>query len=315
MVTPAGELIARIGDPDLQVFLRSVAKPFQALPLVLGGGCERFGLEPADLAVICASHFGTAIHEEQVASILERAGRRPEDLQCGIHPPFDPAVREQMRRAGEDPRVLQNNCSGKHAGMLCACDLFDLPIDSYLSWDHPLQVRIVAELARFAGVEAEEIGCAVDGCSLPTYQLSLRAAARAYAALADPEAAGADGERVTAVQAIVEAMTSNPILVAGPGQFTTRLMEVTGGRILGKEGAQGYYAAAVRGPVALGVVVKVADGDLRCRDGVVLDLLRQAGALSAAELAELVSFRDVDIRSHRGDVVGEIVPDVELRNV
>ena len=217
VVTPTGELVARIGDPDLEVFLRSVAKPFQALPLVLAGGRERFALEPADLAVICASHFGTPLHEERVASILERAGCRPEDLQCGIHPPFDSGVRERMRAAGEQPRILQNNCSGKHAGMLCACRLLEMPADSYLEWDHPLQVRIMAELARFAGVKVEQISRAIDGCSLPTYQVSLRAAARAYAALADPEAAGVDAERVTAVRAIVDAMTSEPVLVAGPG--------------------------------------------------------------------------------------------------
>ena len=64
-------------------------------------------------------------------------------------------------------------------------------------------------------------------------------------------------------------------------------MAATGGRVLGKEGAEGFYGLAVRGPVALGIAVKIADGGERCRDGVVLDVLRQLGSLSGAELAEL----------------------------
>ena len=315
VTTPTGELVARIGDPDVHVFLRSVAKPFQALELLMQGGLERFDLEPADLAVICASHVGTRAHEERVASILERAGYTVGDLLCGIHPPFDREVRHAMRVAGETPRILQNNCSGKHAGMLCACQLLDLPTDDYTDLEHPLQQKILDEIALFAGVDADDVSLGIDGCTLPTCNLPLRATARAYAALADPEAAGIDPERTAAVHRIVDAMTSVPDMVAGPGHFTTRLMEATGGRILGKEGAQGFYAAAVRGPVALGVAVKVANGDQRCRPGVVLDILFQAGVLSGAELAELDSFRRVEILNHRGEAVGEVVPEVELENV
>ncbi len=312
LVTPEGELIGRVGDPALPVFMRSVAKPFQALRLLAEGGWERFDLEPADLAVICASHVGTAAHEARVASILERAGCAADDLECGIHPPFDAEVRRALATAGEPPRVLQNNCSGKHAGMLCACRLLGLPTAGYIDPAHPLQRQILDDLARFAGVAVGDVGLGTDGCSLPTYLVPLEATARAYAALADPEAAGVDRKLVPEVRRIVDAMTSVPEMVAGSGHFTTRLMQTTGGRILGKEGAQGYYAAAVRGPVALGLVLKVADGDLRCRDGVVLELLRQAGVLSGAELDELGSFHRVEILSHRGRVVGEVVPEVEL---
>jgi L-asparaginase II len=110
-------------------------------------------------------------------------------------------------------------------------------------------------------------------------------------------------------------MTEAPAMVAGAGRFTTRLMEVTGGRILGKEGAEGLYAVAVRGPVALGLAVKITDGGERCRDGVVLELLRQAGCLAAAELAELAAFYRPERRNWRDLLVGEVVPEVELVEV
>ena len=89
-------------------------------------------------------------------------------------------------------------------------------------------------------------------------------------------------------------------MVAGPGRFTTRLMEATGGRVLGKEGAEGFYALAVRGPVALGIAFKIADGGERCRDGVVLDVLRQLGSLAGAELAELADLYRPALSNHRG---------------
>lgn len=312
-VTPQGELIGRVGDHELPVFMRSAAKPFQALPLVLAGGEEAFGLDDADLALVCASHAGTPEHVERAASLLERSGHGTDALHCGTHRPFDRDSSRRLYEAGEAPSVLHNNCSGKHVGMLMACRLLDLPADDYSAPEHPLQRRIVEELRRFTALGLDCCAHGVDGCGVPTYLVSLAAAARAYAALAAPALAGLDGERASAATRIVEAMVAEPRMVAGPGRFTTRLMEVTGGRVLGKEGAEGYYAAAVRGPVALGVTLKIAGGDLVCRDGVVLDLLRQLGVLSAAELEELAGFHRVPIKSHRGLVVGELAPEVELR--
>jgi L-asparaginase II len=117
---------------------------------------------------------------------------------------------------------------------------------------------------------------------------------------------------VSCVDQITRALAAAPDMLAGPGRFTTRLIQVTAGRVLGKEGAEGFYAVAVRGPAALGVAVKVADGASRCRDGVVIDVLRQLGALSAAEVEQLEEFHRVPVRNHVGTVVGEVVPDVEL---
>ena len=114
---------------------------------------------------------------------------------------------------------------------------------------------------------------------------------------------------------IVRAMTGEPEMVAGPGRFTTRLMAATGGRVLGKEGAEGFYGLAVRGPVALGIALKIADGGERCRDGVVLDVLRQLGSLSAAELAELEDLHSPPLHNHHGLRVGEVRPEVDLEEV
>ncbi|MFL6194338.1 MAG: asparaginase [Thermoanaerobaculia bacterium] len=314
-VTPEGRLVAFQGDPSAATFLRSAAKPFQCLPLLLAGVAERYGLETADLALVCASHGGTPAHADRAADLLARGGFGVEDLLCGAHWPMDAAAAEALRRQGREPTPLHNNCSGKHAGMLLACRLLGLPTEDYLDPDHPWQRRALAHVADFHGLAPETVGLATDGCGVPTFHVPLAAAARAYAALADPTAAGVHGGLATAAERVVRAMTSEPAMVAGPGRFTTRLMEATGGRVLAKEGAEGFYAVAVRGPVALGIAVKIADGGERCRDGVVLDVLRQLGSLSGAEFAGLEAFHRPALLNHRGVRVGEVRPEVDLEEV
>jgi L-asparaginase II len=314
-VTPEGRLVARLGDPRAATFLRSAAKPFQCLPLLLAGGEARFGLDAADIALICASHGGTPAHVRRAGDLLARGGFGTGDLLCGAHPPMDAASARELVLAGTDPTPLHNNCSGKHAGMLLACRLLGLPTDGYVAADHPLQREGLDHTARFCGVAPASIGLAIDGCSVPTFHLSLAAAARGYAALAHPTAAGLEGAVAAAARRVVEAMTGEPEMVAGPGRFTTRLMEVTGGRLLGKEGAEGLYGVAVRGPVALGIMVKIADGGERCRDGVVLDVLRQLGSLSGAEFEALSTFYRPRLVNWAGRLVGEVRPDIELEEV
>ncbi len=281
----------------------------------MAGGVERFDLEPADLALICASHGGRPEHAERAARLLERGGFDVADLLCGAHAPFDRAAARELRQRGKEPSALHNNCSGKHAGMLLACRLLELPTADYVDRDHPLQRLILGHMARLARVEESAIGIGIDGCSVPAFYLPLAAAARAYAALADPVAAGLPDEVAGALTQAASAMGSAPEMVAGPGRFTTRLIEATAGRVIGKEGAEGFYAMAVREPFPIGLAFKIADGGERGRDGVALDLLRQMGAISGEELAALDDLSQPPIRTVRGRTVGEVRPEVELQEV
>ena len=52
VVDSAGSAIATLGDVSTLTFFRSAAKPFQAIPLVTSGAADRYGLTPAELAVI-----------------------------------------------------------------------------------------------------------------------------------------------------------------------------------------------------------------------------------------------------------------------
>jgi len=321
VVTPEGRSVFRLGGEDTCTFFRSCAKPFQAVPLVrawLAGEADGgLDLTDEDLGLICASHAGGPQHVERARSLLERGGLTEEHLLCGAHQPLDDRYAEDLRSAGQKPTPLHNNCSGKHAGMLLACRLLGLPLERYIDPEHPLQREIFAEIGRFTGIPAADLAYGVDGCSVPTFHLPLSAAARAWAALAAPRLAELPDDVAQAAERLLEGMARAPEMVGGPGRFTTRLPQVTGGRVVGKEGAEGLYCLAVRGPVALGVALKIADGSERARDTVSIELLRQIGSLSAEELQELENegFYRPTIRNHRRIEVGAIVPELELEEL
>ena len=142
VVDPSGRLRYAAGDQALPLYLRSSAKPLQAIPLVESGAADRFDLTERELAVICGSHSGEPMHLDAVRAILAKAGLDEGMLQCGAHPPLDAAQAAALISTGQPPAPIHNNCSGKHAGMLAACRFRDWPVDSYLDPHHPLQRNI-----------------------------------------------------------------------------------------------------------------------------------------------------------------------------
>ena len=174
---------------DLVCFLRSSAKPIQAVPLV-----EAYDdLDDDEIAIACASHRADPAQLAAVRKLLARAGATVDDLENGP-------------QEGRPEGKLGHNCSGKHAGMLAACRANGWPFEGYRLPEHPLQQRI-HELV--GGGET-----AIDGCGLPTYAMSLT------------EAAGLL-ERVP--PRISEAMRALPELIGGPGGADTELMRLRPG--------------------------------------------------------------------------------------
>lgn len=307
------------GDAALPIVVRSTVKPFQALALLLSGGEAAYSLAGEDLALLCSSHSGTPAHRDRARSLLARGGFGEGDLLCGAHRPLGEATALAEERLapeqGASWTALHNNCSGKHAGMLLACRRLGFDPAGYIDPHHPLQQRISAELGEVLGGGAPVAPCGIDGCSAPTFAVPLASLAKGFAALADPEACGLDPARAAALRRLCGSMADHPEMVAGPGRFTTALIAATAGRIVGKEGAEGVYAVAVRGPHPLGVALKIADGangSERCRDIVVLELLQRLGVLAPDERLALAAFAPPHELNHRGLAVGRIEADFEL---
>lgn len=320
-VASSGELLFAYGDPQLSSFLRSAAKPFQALPLVLAGGLERYGLTERELALICASHSGTDEHAEVAASIQKKAGIGEEQLLCGVHPPLHKPTAERLQENRVPLHANRHNCSGKHSGMLAYAKLRGWSLENYVDPQHPLQQEILALFAEFAGLSVDKLAVAIDGCSAPNWAAPLYNTALAYARLMDAD--GLPADQKAACQQVREAMLANPELVGGPRRFDTRLMQTAAGRILAKGGAEGYQClglqAGVLGPgsPALGIALKIADGDQRgwvCH-AVALEILRQIGALSEAQSAEMEDLGPRrTLTNWRGIAVGRGEPVFDLEN-
>lgn len=313
--TPEGKLVAGLGDPQRRVFLRSAAKPIQILPLLAAGGREAFDLSAREIALMCSSHSGSDAHVEAVGQLMTRSKLPAQALACGVHPPLDEPTAEELRRRGTVPSSLHNNCSANHLGQLLACRLLGWPLEGYRAPDHPLQSQVRSLVARFAGLEPESVQIGVDGCGLPSFRMPTQAAAAVYARFADPSGGGVPADLVEHVDLVVEAMALHPDMVSGPRRFTSELIRVTGGRLIGKEGAEGFYGVVVRGPVALGIAVKIIDGTEKCRDAVVVELLRQAGCLSQAEYRDLTEFHQTKLENHSGDPIGVLVAELELEEI
>ena len=311
-----GRLLQGCGDTALPVYARSAAKPFQAMPLLLAGGEKRFRLSDAEIALMCASHGGEPEHVRLARELLRRGGFRPEDLECGAHAPMHEASARELVRRGEKPTVLHNNCSGKHAGLLLACQALELPHAGYTDPGHPLQRRIRSLLARNADIPESSITVAVDGCNLPVFRLPLSALATAYARLVAGRQPGEECSAAAVRARLVRAMLKRPDMVAGTGRFTTDFMKAGRGRWIGKEGAEGVYAVAVlpRGKKgkAMGLVFKLEDGSARPRDAVTLAALERLGVLPLEIRRALAAYAEPVVLNARGAEVGRIEADVPI---
>jgi L-asparaginase II len=292
VVDTEGHLVASYGDPHAVTYLRSSAKPFQTLPLVESGAAEQFGLTPRELAITCASHLGLDMHVETVSSLQQKIGVSESDLLCGTHPLSDPATAARLIRAGQAPPPLR----------------------------HPVQQAILQTFAEMCDMEPQEVVIGIDGCSVPTFAVPLANAALAFARLADPSRLPA--ARAAALRTIFAAMTTNPEMVRGPGEFDTEIMRLCPGKLVSKCGAEAFVGMGLApgargaGAPALGVAAKIGDGSARADMLVGTEVLRQLGALDREQISKLTELGLGParvLRNCRGLEVGEARPCFELK--
>jgi len=312
---PDGSLLASFGDHDRLIYLRSAAKPFQAAAALATGIAGTYGFTQEEIALISASHAGEAIHARTASSILARCGLDASALGCGTHIPFSRLAADQLVRAGQAPSVLMNNCSGKHAGMLAAAKAGGHSISTYLEPVHPVQRANLEAVSAFTGVPVSKVRMAVDGCSAPTFAVTLRETARAYARLVAAASVVTGSPALTSAAArVAAAMRACPEMISGEGMLDTILMRAIPG-LVAKIGADGVHAMGwlgSRGPV--GIAVKIMDGDSgKARAAVVLETLRQVGAVDGSVTLPESMTGDFRVRSLRGAEVGEIKAIFTLR--
>jgi L-asparaginase II len=263
-----GTVIAEAGEGSLVTFMRSAAKPIQALPLTRALP----ELSEEELAIACASHLARPEQLAAVRSLLARAPAGEDELECGA--------------VGDPPAPINHNCSGKHAGMLALCRAHGWDSHGYRLPDHPCQRAMLAEVARASDLAEDELETAIDGCGVATFALPLERMALAFARL----------ERLDGGDRVAAAMRAHPALVRGPESVDTNVMRAHEGWVA-KGGAEGLMCAA--GPRGLGVALKIEDGNGRAIGPAVAAFLARLGY-------PVEKLERSGVENGRGEVVGEI---------
>ena len=297
----AGRIIASIGDIDRPVFPRSAIKSMQAIAMVTSRAIDKFGLSDEELALACASHQGEDIHVAGVTVFLGHIGHGVADLECGAHAPSFGPAREALRKRGEHPSALHNNCSGKHAGILAAAEALGVPTAHYVDRDHPVQRAVRVGIEAIIGESLSESRCGTDGCSIPTWAAPLRAFASGFARMATGE--GLAPDIAAGTHRIFDAATRHPELVGGTGNFDTDIMRAFGGRVFQKGGAEGVQCGAIRDK-GWGYALKVDDGNMAASQAMVATLLFTIADPSTAQHEVLESRAKQKLLNVRGFEVG-----------
>ena len=238
-----GRVEVAAGDPGLVTFLRSSAKPIQALPVVRA----RPDLDGEQVALLCASHLAAPEQVAVVRRILADTPATEDELECG-----------------PEPTPIEHNCSGKHAGFLALCRAEGWVTPGYRLPEHPCQQAMLQQVAEAAEVTPSSLAVAVDGCGVPTFALPLERAGHAFTRLAALEG----GERV------MRAMRAHPDLLRGPVAADVALIRALDGWVA-KGGAEGLFCAVSAD--GLGIALKVTDGAFRAIQPAVAHLIGVLG--------------------------------------
>jgi L-asparaginase II len=294
IVDGGGRVVEAFGTIDARLPLRSTAKPLQALALVESGAADGFGVTAAEIALASASHNGEDGHATAVESWLGRLGLGESDLQCAASLPYLRSIADDYLVRGGVATRIRHNCSGKHTGFLTLSAHLGADPAHYLDRTGEVQRTVLAIIADRCGMQLGDDDIVGDGCGAPCACVSLEALARGWSTVM-VDAVGS-GERIRS------AIAAHPWSLAGTGRFDTALIERTGGRAIGKVGADGMHVAMA---VDAGIVVatKAVDGSRIAAEEGLVHLLMQNGALTAEDAERLPR---ESVRDDAGRVVGSI---------
>ncbi|HUQ43532.1 MAG TPA: asparaginase [Candidatus Limnocylindria bacterium] len=326
-VDVAGQMLRALGDPGHVVNLRSSVKPFALTALIEAGGVRELELEPAEIAIMAASHSGEDLHVRTLQAMFRRTGVSQSGLAIGNDDlPIDALTAARLARDGERPGDMRHMCSGYHASFLLLARLGGWPVEEYWREDHPTQVAARESVAAAFGTQPSKLVAGTDACGVQTFAFPLREIARAYAFLADPESVQAGDPRTAiagSLRVVRDAMLAHPEMVGGSrDRLDTSVAKALPGRVVAKGGAEGLRCFAILpGPrargssaAATGLALKVEDGGAsdRATSAASVEALAQAGVLDGQPLRMLGRYHRPVSPDPRGRPAAEAIAAFEL---
>ncbi len=300
-ISASGEILYAAGDPQYRTYLRSSAKPIQAIPSFRHGLGEELGLTGKEQAIMTASHRSEPFHVAALESMMNKIGVQESDLACQSTYPLNVKAKEALVAAGLPPRQLYHNCSGKHLGILGLCASKGYPLAGYDQIDHPAQQEVLQTLAMMADYPQEQIGIAIDGCGFPVFALPLPYLAKAYLKLACPDLID-DLDTRKAVEQMTALMNEHYEMVAGTNMICSALL--MDDNIVAKGGAKGVYVFGLR-QERMAFALKVLDGSEEKWPMIVASILEQIGYTRTETIERLYQLCPKQFSNGNGTLVGE----------
>lgn len=295
-----GEVKYAVGDADFVVFLRSSAKPVQAIPFFKHGVAERFGLTDKEQAIMMGSHRAEPFHVEALEGMLAKIGVQEDALVCKPTYPLGIKAKEDIIRRNGPQRSIYHNCSGKHLGVLALCKAMGYPEENYYDPSHPAQQEILLALSYLSEVPPEQIRLGTDGCGFPVFAIPIRNLAKVYLKFACPDLIE-DKEIRRAVEQIVKLMNEHSEMIAGTNRICSALLMDP--NIVAKGGAKGVYCFGLKAE-RLGFALKVLDGSEDEWPLIVASILEQIGYPNRSTIERMYELTPKDILNDNGKTVG-----------
>jgi L-asparaginase II len=298
----SGKIIGQYGDPGIETYERSLAKPLQLLTVMKLRPSLLDECSHEEIAIMAASHSGEAKHIETINGLLKRYDLKEDSLLCGTHPPFLQKANWELGRKNIETGPVYHNCSGKHIGMLLASREMGWTFDGYNRIDHPIQVANRVTMARYAGVEPDDLEFGSDGCGVPTWWLSLQEIASASARFGDP-GFGEDDFEIKFKDKIFESYHKASWWTAGTNRFGDPFNRESDGKWLGKIGGEAVFGVSFKDR-SIGIGIKVLDGNNRVLGPALLYAMKQWDLITDDQLSRLSDWTQVIRKNAPGWDIG-----------
>lgn len=299
VMTSAGQLMQTYGDVAQKIYPRSSIKCIQAIPIITTGAAEKFNVSDIELALASASHSGEQNHTEAVQNWLQRIGLSVSDLECGSHAPANQTAFINLLK-NKHFTALENNCSGKHTGMLSSALAMNVATKGYVKNEHPVQQLIQKIIEDFTSEKISSHDIAIDGCTLPTYFLRLQNLALAMARFADSQNFSSPYQ--AACERITNSIMQNPFYIAGTDRYCTQMTMLMHQQGFVKTGAEGVMFAALP-KLKLGIAVKCHDGHSRAAEVAMTHILLNLNVISQTDAKDFI---EPQIKNWNGVTTGII---------
>ncbi|ANY70623.1 asparaginase [Paenibacillus sp. BIHB 4019] len=295
-----GEVIYSVGDPEWVTYMRSAAKPFQAIPAFMHGVPDIYSLTDPEKTLMTASHRAEPYQVEALEAMLSKIGIEERCLICSETYPLSMQARDALLLHSQPPRRLYHNCSGKHLGVLALCQAKGYPLEGYADPEHPAQREILQTIAEFSGAKKEEIQLGTDGCGFPVFALPLRQIAAMFLKLACPDLLEDQRTREAAGQ-VGRLMNENHNMVSAPWFICSNLLKDD--NIVAKGGAKGIYGFALR-KERVAFALKVLDGSEEEWALIIASILEQINYSNRVTIDFMYQLASRELKNDSGLLVG-----------